>query len=135
MATTFSRRASDSKVGDIEALIAGENDPKQRAFLIILNSINSSMVANTEATREVADKLDNHLSAFEAKAETDAELLNQGRGAWRVLAWVLGTAQVLFLAGAGYVTSDLKALHAEQTASVLALTELKGRVGALEKRP
>ena len=78
--THYKRRQSDSKVGDIEALIAEENDPKQRAFLIILNSINSSMVANTEATRDVADKLDSHLSAFETKAESDAKLLNQGRG-------------------------------------------------------
>ena len=133
--THFNCRKSDNKVGDIEALIAEENDPKQRAFLIILNSINASMVANTDATREVADKLDDHLSAFEAKAESDAQLLNQGRGAWKVMAWVFGLAQVFFIAGGGAVLTDLKAIHAELVSNTLSHTELKGRVTALEKKP
>ena len=132
--THYKRRQSDSKVGDIEALIAEENDPKQRAFLIILNSINSSMVANTEATRDVADKLDSHLSAFETKAESDAKLLNQGRGAWRVLAWVLGTAQVVILGVSGYVFSDLQKIHQELVGGALTDARIEVRLTSLEKR-
>jgi hypothetical protein len=132
--TSHSRRSTDNRVGDIEALISGENDPKQRAFLIILNSINASMVANTEATREVADKLDNHLSAFETKAEADAQILNQGRGAWRVLAWVLGTVQVSILAISGYVFSDLQKIHAELTQSNISDARLDARINLLERK-
>jgi hypothetical protein len=132
--TTHSRRSTDNRVGDIEALISEENDPKQRAFLIILNSINASMVANTEATREVADKLDNHLSLFEKKSEADALLLNQGRGAWKVLAWVLGTAQVAILAISGYVFSDLEKLHEGQQLSRLAEARLEVRISNLERK-
>jgi len=132
--TVHSRRSTDNRVGDIEALISGENDPKQRAFLIILNSINASMVANTEATREVADKLDNHLSAFEAKAEADAQMLNQGRGAWRVLAWVLGTAQVMILGISGYVFSDLQAIHSDLTKLSIADARMDARINLLERK-
>jgi hypothetical protein len=130
----YSRRSTDNRVGDIEALISSENDPKQRAFLIILNSINASMVANTEATREVADKLDDHLTAFEAKAEADAQLLNQGRGAWRVLAWALGTAQVALLGVAGYVFSDLQKIHTEIQQITLTEARLETRINSLERK-
>jgi hypothetical protein len=131
----YKRRATENKVGDIEALIAEENDPKQRAFLIILNSINASMIANTGATLDVAEKLDNHLSAFEAKVEADAQLLNQGRGAWRVLAWVLGSAQLVILAVAGYAFSDLQKIHQELTSGAVTDARIEARITALEKRP
>lgn len=105
------RRLSNSKANDIESMIAEENEPKQRAFLIILNSINNSLMANTNTTSDVAIKLDEHLSRFEAKSAADAELLNQGRGAWKILAWVLGVAQIGVLAACTSVISDLKEIH------------------------
>lgn len=131
--TAYSRRSTDSRVGDIEALIAEENDPKQRAFLIILNSINASMMANTSATSQVAEKLDSHMSLFEKKAEADAKLLNQGRGAWRVLAWVLGTAQTVILGIAAYVFSDIQQVHTELNQIALTAAKTDARLGLLER--
>lgn len=131
--TAHSRRSTDSRVGDIEALIAEENDPKQRAFLIILNSINASMMANTSATSQVAEKLDSHMSLFEKKAEADAKLLNQGRGAWRVLAWVLGTAQTVILGIAAYVFADIQQVHTELNQITLTAAKTDARLGLLER--
>lgn len=75
---------------DIERMISEEPDPRMRNQLIIT-------MANTAALQLIAEKLDTHLSAYEAQAVLAAELLNKGRGAWRVLAWALGTAQIVGL--------------------------------------
>ena len=107
----FARRATDSKRHDIEAMIAEENDPKQRAFLIILNSINHALMANTSATAGLSQKFDDHLTTFEQKVAADAEILNQGKGMWKVIAWGLGAAQAVVIALAVYAANDLKALH------------------------
>jgi len=111
--TPFARRATDSKQHEIEEMIAEENDPKQRAFLIILNSINRALVANTSATAGLSQKFDDHLTKFEEKVEADAEILNQGKGMWRVIAYGLGAAQAVVIALAVYAANDLKALHDE----------------------
>jgi len=129
----YERRAGDSKRQDIEAMIAEENDPKQRAFLIILNSINQSLVANTVATASLSEKFDNHLTAFEEKVQTDAELLNQGKGMWKAIAWVMGAAQAIGLSLAAYVVRDLSDIHRDLQASRQAETRLELRIDALEK--
>ena len=108
--TGFSRRASD-RITDIDGMIADENDPRQRAFLIILNSINNSLQANTKMTKEVAGKLNDHLTVFALKSEEDAAMLNKGRGAWKVITVVYGLLQVIALASWGAVSMDLKDLH------------------------
>lgn len=91
----------------INALIEQSDDPKDRAFLIVLQQINSSLIANTETINSVAIKLDSHLSAYERHAEEEEErrrkesarvannekLRNQGIGAWRALAIVLAIFQ------------------------------------------
>ena len=38
---------------DIEEMIAREDDPKARAYLIILSSLHHALVANTSATLEI----------------------------------------------------------------------------------
>jgi hypothetical protein len=89
------RRASDIRKLNIEDMIADENDPKQRAFLIVLNSINTSLVANTNTIREISSKLETHLTKFEERTKAEDALVNKGKGAWTILAWVLGVAQVI----------------------------------------
>ena len=82
---------------DIDKLITDENDPKFRVLLMLVKSLSDYLAGNTEAVNDMSNKLDAHLSAFEARATRDDELRNQGRGAWRVLAWVLGGVQVIGL--------------------------------------
>jgi len=89
------RRAADRLPLDIEQMIINEPDQKQRAFLIVLNSINQSLLANTSTVRDISEKLETHLDNFELHAANEEALMNQGRGAWKVMAWVLGIAQLI----------------------------------------
>lgn len=105
------RRATDSRALDIETMIAGENDPKQRAFLIVLNSINTSLMANTSTVREIGSKLDIHLTAYETHVQEESALLNQGKGMWKVGAWVVGIAQVIVIGIGARLVNDLDKIH------------------------
>lgn len=106
----YGRRMSD-KGNDIEALIADESDPKQRALLIVLHSINRALVANAETVREVADKLDTHLTEYETRVSAETALYNKGQGAWKVIAWVLGIVQAGVIATGGYVVNQVNFIH------------------------
>jgi hypothetical protein len=119
---------------DIEAMIAEENDPKQRSFLIILNSINNSLVANTQVTASLNNKFEEHLERFEQKVEEDAELLNQGKGAWKVAAWVLGAAQSVVIAAIVYAANDIKAIHTALHEGQLTDARIEARIERLESK-
>lgn len=93
---TDNRRSTDPDV--IDQMIAEEPNEQNRMFLLILNNINKSLIANTDTIREVSDKLDKHLTRFETHVAAEDRLLNQGRGAWRVAAWVIGAVQAIGLA-------------------------------------
>ena len=131
MSNDFSRRSTD-RFSDIEAMIAVENDPRQRAFLIILNSINNSLQANTKMTKEVAGKLNDHLTAFERKSEEDAALLNKGRGAWKVISVVYGVLQIIALACWGLLTTELKDLNAKVLTITVKEEQHEARLKSLE---
>jgi hypothetical protein len=105
------RRASDHRPLDIENMIAEENDPRQRAFLIVLNSINNNLNANTKTTTEVAEKLDAHLTNYEQHTMDEAALINKGIGAWKVIAWILGLAQSALAAGFVFGANELNGIH------------------------
>jgi len=96
---------------EIEGLIRSEADPRNRAMLLVLSKISSTLSANTALTREIGDKLEDHLTRYEAKAAADADAQSRALGAWRVIAWLLGAAQLMAYAGAGWVASEIKDLH------------------------
>lgn len=139
MATGFSdtqmgRRWSDGPgTLDISQMIANEDDPKQRAFLIVLHSINQALEANTSTVREISDKLEIHLEAFNEHTAEGEKMMNQGRGAWKIAAWVIGFAQVL--ATGAWVTqrSDMSILSATIHNEVLQASEMKGRIDVIER--
>lgn len=119
----------------IEQMIAEENDPRQRSFLIVLNSINNSLVANTKTISDVSEKLDSHLTIFEQKAQADAEIMNKGKGAWWVIAGVMGFVQVACMVLFTNISSDLKSIRTEIQSSALVDARIEARIAALEKRP
>lgn len=127
------RRVTDKTVHDIEQMIADEDDHKQRAFLIVLNSINNSLIANTHTIREVSTKLETHLTNFETHTKEEDALLNKGRGAWKVVAWVVTVAQVIGLGIWADTRSDMKSLHAGMENMTASAAELTTRVTVLEK--
>jgi hypothetical protein len=65
MTELHNRRATDVSQDKILVLIEQANDQKYRAFLIVLQQINESLISNTQIINEVAEKLDNHLTSFE----------------------------------------------------------------------
>lgn len=134
---------------DIQQMIIAEGDPRQRASLIVLHAISLSLEANTATVREISLKLEKHLVRFDNHATKEQELMNQGRGAWKVIAGVLTFAQAMVLLGLNAIHSgwkeeaaktnsvitEIKAVALEQQASRSAMSELRGRIGILEQRP
>ena len=123
-----------SKQEDIEQLIAAENDPKQRSVLIVLNSLSTALLANTETIERVSDKIDAHLTTFEAKAAADTELLNKGRGAWKILAWALSIAQGLVLALGMRASDALSSLQLSVAKDAVAIESMDRRLDAIEQK-
>lgn len=118
---------------EIEQLIMQENDPKQRAFLIVLNSINNSLIANTDTIREVSDKLESHLANFEEHTRSEEALMNRGRGAWQIATWVIGVAQVIGLGIWQQAKSDLADINAALQKEQVLIVKLETRVGTVEE--
>lgn len=127
------RRATDKLPLDIDQLIMQEDDPKQRAFLIVLNSINNSLIANTETIKDVSEKLDAHLTSYENHVEQEDALLNKGRGAWKVMAWVISGVQVIGLGIWAMAREEIKEIHVMMQAEQKQLAQLESRVLFVER--
>lgn len=96
---------------EIDALIKDEQDPRNRAMLLVLSKIATTLTDNTRMTREIDTRLAQHLTRYERRAEEDAEIQSRALGAWRVIAWLLGIAQLLAFGSAGWVAGEIKDLH------------------------
>ena len=127
------RRATDKLPLDIDQLIMQEDDPKQRSFLIVLNSINNSLIANTETIKDVSEKLDAHLTSYENHVEQEDALLNRGRGAWKVMAWVISGVQVIGLGIWAMAREEIKEIHVMLQAEQKQLAQLESRVLFVER--
>lgn len=127
------RRATDKLPLDIDQLIMQEDDPKQRTFLIVLNSINNSLIANTETIKDVSEKLDAHLTSYENHVEQEDALLNRGRGAWKVMAWVISGVQVIGLGIWAMAREEIKEIHVMLQAEQKQLAQLESRVLFVER--
>ena len=131
--TELNLRATDKLPLDIDQLIMQEDDPKQRAFLIVLNSINNSLIANTETIKDVSEKLDAHLTNYENHVEQEDALLNKGRGAWKVMAWVISGVQVIGLGIWAMAREEIKEIHVMLQQEQKQLAQLESRVLFVER--
>ena len=118
---------------DISLMIAAENDPKQRAFLIVLHNINLSLEANTTTVKEISEKLEQHLEAFNEHTQEDQKLINQGRGAWKIVAWVIALAQILGTGAWLQQRSDMAALDQTVRKELIEHARVESRVDSMEK--
>lgn len=114
-------------------MILQEDDPKQRAFLIVLNSINNSLIANTDTIREVSDKLEEHLEHFDTHTKNEEALMNKGRGMWKVAAWVIGLAQVAGLYIWQHAREDLSQINNSLQRGQVEMAQINARVTNVEK--
>jgi hypothetical protein len=121
------RRSTDkSKHNDeIAELIKLEDDPKNRAFLIILQNINLSLLANTQTVNDIDVQLKEHLVEFKNRTSREDALLNKGKGAWQVVSWLLGTMQIATVWVMIHTYNDIKELHAADASIDTRLTVIE----------
>ena len=105
------RRHDDGGKIEIDDLIKQENDPKTRAILLVLQNINISLMANTQAVNDTDTQLKAHMSAVAQRTEENNALLNKGRGMWNVISVCLAIVQAGLIYFMGMYLSDIKSLH------------------------
>lgn len=125
---------------DIDVLISAENDPARRAVLIVLQSINRSLEANTIATKQtqgsvatLSTDFATHLKNFEVHAINEEAIMNKGKGAWRVMAYVLSVVQAVAIWGWIYSRNEIAGMKVEAHAAELVHQKLQSRIEQLEK--
>ena len=123
----YNRRYDDGGKTEIDDLIKNENDPKTRAILLVLQNINVSLMANTEAVNDTDRQLKQHMTAVAKNAEENNALLNKGRGMWNVISICLAVVQAGLVYFMSMYLADIKSLHAEDAG-------LEKRIIILEQR-
>jgi hypothetical protein len=122
-----SRRHDDGGKTEIDELIKSENDPKTRAILLVLQNINVSLMANTEAVNDTDRQLKQHMVEVAKRTDESNAMLNKGRGMWNIISLVLAAVQVALVYFMSMYLSDIKSLHAEDAG-------LEKRIIVLEQR-
>ena len=85
--------SEDNKIASqIEDLILQADNPKDKAFLLILNKIANNLDENTNLTKALSADLKLHRDEFAKHEKDEMALINQGRGFLR--AAVLGLAAI-----------------------------------------
>lgn len=109
----INKRATDTldfdEIGD---LIKQENDPKTRAILMVLHSINLSLIANTQAVNDTDQQLKQHMIEFRVRTSEADAMLNKGKGAWVILSAALIIAQAAIVWEITGSMAELKTMHA-----------------------
>ena len=123
----YNRRHDDGGKTEIDELIKQENDPKTRAILLVLQNINVSLMANTEAVNDTDRQLKQHMVEVQKRTEESNALLNKGRGMWNIISLVLAAVQMALVYFMSMYLSDIKSLHAEDAG-------LEKRIIVLEQR-
>ena len=123
----YNRRHDDGGKTEIDELIKQENDPKTRAILLVLQNINVSLMANTEAVNDTDRQLKQHMVEVQKRTEESNALLNKGRGMWNVISLVLAAVQVALVYFMSMYLADIKSLHQEDAG-------LEKRIIVLEQR-
>jgi hypothetical protein len=111
MTEIFMRRHDDGGKIEIDDLIKQENDPKTRAILLVLQNINISLMANTQAVNDTDTQLKRHMVEVAKRTEENNALLNKGRGMWNVISVCLAIVQAGLIYFMGMYLSDIKSLH------------------------
>jgi hypothetical protein len=123
----YNRRHDDGGKTEIDELIKQENDPKTRAILLVLQNINVSLMANTEAVNDTDRQLKQHMVEVQKRTEESNALLNKGRGMWNIISICLAVVQAGLVYFMSMYLTDIKSLHAEDAG-------LEKRIIVLEQR-
>lgn len=121
------KRRTDENNEDISDMIRQEDDPKNRALLIILQNINLSLIANTKTVNDIDEQLNKHMELYNKRIEAEDALYNKGRGAWKVVSWIFGVIQAFLIAIVVHANTQLDKYQTAQR-------QLENRVTVLEQR-
>lgn len=125
--TEHNRRHDDGGKTEIDDLIKQENDPKTRAILLVLQNINVSLMANTQAVNDTDTQLKAHMIEVQRQAEKNNALINKGKGMWNVISILLAMVQAGLVYFMTMYLADIKNLHADDIG-------LDRRITVLEQR-
>lgn len=125
---------------DIDALISLENDPGKRAVLVVLQSINRSLIANTTATEQTQSDLskhrldfETHLKNFESHAINEEAIMNKGKGAWWVMAFVLSMVQAIAIYGWNSSRNEIESMKASIHLSEIERLKISAKIEQQER--
>ena len=79
---------------------------------VVMNSMNSSLIANTEIVKDIDKQLKSHLVDFNIRTRLDEAYINKGKGVWKVLSWCLVALQMIIIGFVSNNFSEIKTLHA-----------------------
>lgn len=127
------KRRADKRQDEIEKLISAENDPKQRALMIVLQSINQSLIANTICTQGIQSDVTQHRKDFVTHAMNEEALINKGKGAWWVMATVLTILQGVVIYGWNASRNEIETMKSQAVEAQLIHQKLVGRITHLEQ--
>ncbi len=100
---TQERRPMMSASEEINAMIRAEQDPRWRALLLILQTMNQSLEEDSGLTRQVSAKFSALDKNFNAHVDRFDTTVNRSIGGWKLLAWA-GPVIMLIVTGlAGYI--------------------------------
>jgi len=111
------RRKTDGEnaAAEITGLIKAEESPKDRAVLLVLQTINNALISSNElliaankAVGDVDQNLSKHIGAFNEHVIAEGKLFSEGRGMYRVITWLVGALQLLSVAVGGVVWAEVK---------------------------
>lgn len=108
---TTDRRHSPANHDRIMQMIEETDAPKDKAILMILLQISNDLAHNTTATENISKEFSAHKELFDTHVVEEQTLLNQGKGLYRAMSWMLGVASVLVLAVlsmGGYILKDYR---------------------------
>lgn len=119
--------ASDhDQTAEIERMIGEETDPRVRVQLLMMYKLTSAVTSMGENVSDLDRKFSLHIN-------DDNALVNQIKGAWKVIAWVLGVAQVLVVWVYLDLRTDVRSLAEAQHRDTVQHEHVMGRIEALEK--
>ena len=130
--TTQDRRAQDRHREDIERMIAAENDPQERAKLILFSKMFDILVKHGDQLDAGTAKMEDHDTVLQQHINEHDALMNNGRGMRMVLMWILPIIQALTVAGGLYVVNTMSSLNASVIALQMSDLRIENEIAVLK---
>lgn len=127
-------RMHDQEVrAKLQTLIEAEADPRERARLMIMLQISDILIDNVRAVRGMSDELHVHRTEFSMHMKKELELINQGKGMWKVFAVVISAIQLLIGYSFNNYINDMTDLKQTKVVVERRLDSIEHKIGNIQK--